>query len=233
MDKQQTAMTYAAFAAGGIAVGFALGRLLKTPCNQSEDQTAQSCNTVDPKPGLKVLMEAIRFSAEKHKDQRRKNPEQHPYINHPIRVARLLAVDAGIDDVDVIVGALLHDTVEDTETSLEEIEAIFGPDVAKIVDEVSDDKSLPKAKRKQLQIDHAPFASPGAKLIKLADKLDNLTELLVITPAGWQPERVLQYFDWSEKVIAGLRGTNALIEEKLDAVIAKRAEAAETAKGPA
>lgn len=231
MNKQQTAIAYAAFAAGGIAIGFALSRLLKTLFNQPERHIAQSGNAVDQKPDLRILMEAMRFSAEKHRDQRRKNPKQHPYINHPIRVARLLAVDAGIEDTDVIVAALLHDTVEDTETSLEEVEALFGPSVAKIVDEVSDDKSLPKEKRKQLQIDHAPFVSPKAKLVKLADKLDNLTELLVIIPVGWQPERVLQYFDWSEKVIAGLRGTDALLERKLDAVLARRAEAAQLAKG--
>lgn len=211
-------------------MGFAFSRLLKSPLNQTGGRTTQSCNDAISESDLAVLMEAMCFSSEKHKEQRRKNPKQHPYINHPIRVARLLAVDAGIKDISVIIGALLHDTVEDTETTLEEIEALFGPDVAKIVKEVSDDKTLPKETRKQLQIEHAPFVSSHAKLVKLADKLDNLTDLLAITPTGWQPERVLQYFSWSEKVIAGLRGTNAPLEDKLDDVLARRAEAAERAK---
>lgn len=227
MNVHQTAFAYAAFAAGGLVAGLTLGRLL-----QSLRSNATIAKPHCTKSEVQVLMDAVQFSSEKHKDQRRKNTLQHPYINHPIRVARLLAVDAAVSDINVIVSALLHDTVEDTDTSIDEINKYFGPVVARIVGEVSDDKSLPKQARKQMQIDHAPNASVQAKLVKLADKLDNLTDLSQVTPVGWQPERVLEYFSWSEKVIAGLRGTNAVLETRLDQVLAKREAAAVLATTP-
>lgn len=232
-----------AFAVGGTIVGFLFASLLRRrrrmyerrlasqmQVDFSDDETGAGLMGEDAKSGLSLLMEAIHFSSEKHKDQRRKNPEQHPYINHPIRVARLLASEAGIRDLNVIIAALLHDTVEDTDTTLEEIHTLFGPQVAQIIDEVTDDKSLPKAVRKQMQIDHAPKVCRQAKLVKLADKLDNLLDLLSITPIGWPPERVLQYFAWSEKVIDGLRGTNVFLEQKLDTVLSQRDEAASVAE---
>lgn len=175
-----------------------------------------------------LVIKAMDYSAEKHKDQRRKNQSKHPYINHPVRVASRL-IDAKVNDVSTLVAALLHDTIEDTDATKDEIENLFGAQIASIVDEVSDDKTLPKEVRKQLQITHAPSISNQAKAVKLADKLDNLTELLEKTPIGWGPERVEQYFDWAKAVVDGLRGVNPVLEHELDEVFIKKAEAARKA----
>ncbi|XP_053721367.1 guanosine-3',5'-bis(diphosphate) 3'-pyrophosphohydrolase MESH1 [Synchiropus splendidus] len=161
-----------------------------------------------------LLLEAVNFAAEKHRNQRRKDPEATPYVNHPIGVALILS-SAGITDIEVLQAALLHDTVEDTDTTLAEIEAKFGPVVAGIVQEVTDDKSLPKQERKRLQVEHAPHCSHQAKLVKLADKLYNLRDLNRSTPVGWTAERVHEYFVWAWEVVKGLRGTNPVLEEKL------------------
>ncbi|XP_069136125.1 guanosine-3',5'-bis(diphosphate) 3'-pyrophosphohydrolase MESH1-like [Argopecten irradians] len=168
------------------------------------------------------LMQCVDFAAIKHKDQRRKDKEGTPYINHPIGVAKILTEEAGITDLAVIQAALLHDTVEDTETSFDEIDQHFGAEVCGIVKEVTDDKTLPKLERKQEQINHAPHASYKAKLVKLADKLYNLRDLRRCTPRGWTEERVQEYFVWSSKVVAGLRGTNNNMENSLDDLLKER-----------
>ena len=121
----------------------------------------------------------------------------------------------------MVIGALLHDTVEDTETSLEEVEAVFGRAVRDIVDQVTDDKDKEKAERKRLQIVHSPHISAQAKLVKLADKLYNLRDLERASPLGWTLERKQEYFLWSAKVVLGCRGVNAAIEEQLDLVLAR------------
>ncbi|KAI8910956.1 guanosine-3',5'-bis 3'-pyrophosphohydrolase MESH1-like protein [Gorgonomyces haynaldii] len=162
-----------------------------------------------------ILLKSINFSAEKHKNQRRKSKEQTPYINHPIGVAHILMFEGDIQDTNTLVGAVLHDTVEDTDTTLDEITALFGSQVAKIVSEVTDDKSLPKLERKRLQIEHAPHISKEAKLVKLADKIYNLRDLLVSVPVGWEQQRVDEYFAWAKQVTDGLRGVNP----KLDAIL--------------
>uniref|UniRef100_A0A8C4T0R4 Guanosine-3',5'-bis(diphosphate) 3'-pyrophosphohydrolase MESH1 n=1 Tax=Erpetoichthys calabaricus TaxID=27687 RepID=A0A8C4T0R4_ERPCA len=131
-----------------------------------------------------LLLEAVHFAAEKHKSQRRKDAEATPYINHPIGVARILAYEGGITDIAILQAALLHDTVEDTETSIDELDGKFGATVARIVQEVTDDKMLPKQERKQQQILKAPLCSHQAKLVKLADKLYNLRDLNRSTPVG-------------------------------------------------
>ncbi|XP_059534169.1 guanosine-3',5'-bis(diphosphate) 3'-pyrophosphohydrolase MESH1 isoform X1 [Myotis daubentonii] len=128
------------------------------------------------------LLEAADFAAHKHRRQRRLDPEGTPYINHPIGVARILTHEAGITDIAVLQAALLHDTVEDTDTTLDELELHFGAQVRRLVEEVTDDKTLPKLERKRLQVEHAPHSSPGAKLVKLADKLYNLRDLNRCTP---------------------------------------------------
>ncbi|XP_061520263.1 guanosine-3',5'-bis(diphosphate) 3'-pyrophosphohydrolase MESH1 isoform X4 [Phycodurus eques] len=130
------------------------------------------------------LLETVNFAAEKHRNQRRKDAEKTPYINHPIGVARILSHEAGITDIVVLQAALLHDTLEDTDTKPEELETKFGQIVAGIVQEVTDVKSLPKAERKRLQVEHAPHCSHQAKLVKLADKLYNLRDLNRCTPVG-------------------------------------------------
>lgn len=234
MDNIQVrpAFVAAASAATGIALGFVVSRVIQSLSSKETRHSASKCHLEDL-PDAAVLLEAASFSAEKHQDQRRKNAKQQPYICHPIRVARRLAVDGSVTDVNVLVAALLHDTVEDTDTTLEEIEALFGATVANIVDEVSDDKTLPKDERKRQQIEHAPCISPEAKLVKLGDKLDNLTDLLTETPLGWRAERVAQYFEWAEKVIQGLRGTNDTLEDNLDRVLGQKHKAVEAATGSA
>lgn len=162
------------------------------------------------------LLEAIRFAAEKHRNQRRKDSERSPYINHPIEVAHLLWEIGGVRDVEVLLAAVLHDTVEDTETRPEEISERFGKQVLSFVMEVTDDKSLPKGERKRLQIVNAPHKSYGAKLIKLADKACNVRNLVTMPPKNWSMKRRQEYLLWGEKVVAGLRGTNAALEEYYD-----------------
>ena len=164
---------------------------------------------------LQRVIEAARFAADRHRRLRRKDVDATPYINHPLTVASILT-DAGIDDPDVIIAALLHDTVEDTETSLEEIVERFGERVASMVAEVTDDKSLLKAERKRLQISNAVKKSHGAKLVKLADKISNLRDLLSAPPADWSAERKLEYFHWAKHVVSGLRGSNAQLELAFD-----------------
>ncbi|XP_019571662.1 guanosine-3',5'-bis(diphosphate) 3'-pyrophosphohydrolase MESH1 isoform X1 [Rhinolophus sinicus] len=136
------------------------------------------------------LLEAADFAARKHRRQRRMDPEGTPYINHPIGVARILTHEAGITDVVVLQAALLHDTVEDTDTTLDEVEQYFGAQVRRLVEEVTDDKTLPKMERKRLQVEQAPHSSPGAKLVKLADKLYNLRDLNRCTPEGLLPTKL-------------------------------------------
>jgi len=170
---------------------------------------------------ISIIVKCTNFAAEKHKNQRRKNSEKIPYINHPIGVAYILTHEAKITDAEVIQAALLHDTVEDTDTTFEEIEREFGENVRNIVDEVTDDKSLPKAERKRLQIVHAKDSTYQAKLVKLADKLYNLRDLQAIAPDGWSQERCLEYFKWSKQVVDNLRGTNEQLEASLDAIFDK------------
>jgi len=162
------------------------------------------------------LLNAIRFSAGKHRNQRRRDSVKSPYINHPIDVVQLLWEVGGIRDEDILIAAILHDTIEDTNTSPEEIQDTFGEKVLSLVLEVTDDKRLPKAERKRLQIETASQKSHGAKLIKLADKCSNVRDLLVLPPENWSLERRQEYLLWSEKVVAGLRGANAALEEYFD-----------------
>lgn len=137
-------------------------------------------------------------------------------------VAHILTDLGKVTDLAVIQAALLHDTVEDTDTTLDEIKEHFGDEVARIVDEVTDDKSLPKMERKRLQIEHAPHASHKAKLVKLADKLYNLRDLQRATPTGWSNERIQEYFVFAYNVVAGLRGVNTPIERELDILFKER-----------
>ncbi|XP_002740112.1 guanosine-3',5'-bis(diphosphate) 3'-pyrophosphohydrolase MESH1-like [Saccoglossus kowalevskii] len=171
---------------------------------------------------LQALVECMHFAAIKHTDQRRKDPMKTPYINHPIGVARILSKEAGIKNLHILQAALLHDTVEDTDTSFDEIEKQFGAEVRHIVAEVTDDKSLPKMERKRKQIEHAPHISREAKLVKLADKLYNLRDLKRVAPESWTPERVQDYFHWAAKVVAGLRGTNKTMEDSLDKIFKEK-----------
>jgi len=171
------------------------------------------------------LLAAIHFAALRHSTQRRKDAAESPYINHPIAVAELLARVGGIHDLAILQSAILHDTVEDTETTALEIEELFGAVVRGIVLEVTDDKSLPKAERKRLQIEHAPHLSSAAQQVKLADKICNIGALDVNNPVGWPLERKREYLEWGLRVVAGLRGCNAPLEREFDSVVAQRREA--------
>ena len=167
---------------------------------------------------------AISFAAEKHRSQRRKDIEASPYINHPIALANVLANEGGVTDVVVLSAAVLHDTIEDTNTTAEELTAIFGAKITATVLDVTDDKSLDKHDRKQRQIEHAPHISKEAKLVKLADKICNLRDILAAPPADWSPERKQGYFDWAAKVVAGVRGVHPELEAVFDGLLARHAE---------
>lgn len=171
---------------------------------------------------LELLLKALTFAAHKHKDQRRRDVDASPYINHPISLADILCNEAKITDIETICGALLHDTVEDTETTAEELENVFGKAICGIVMEVTDDGTLTKAARKQAQIDHAAHISDKAKLVKLADKISNLRDVLNNAPADWSLERRQAYFDWALKVIDQIRGAHAGLEAIFDEVYSKR-----------
>ncbi|MBV8823617.1 MAG: bifunctional (p)ppGpp synthetase/guanosine-3',5'-bis(diphosphate) 3'-pyrophosphohydrolase [Hyphomicrobiales bacterium] len=140
-------------------------------------------------------------------------------MNHLLEVAALLAEATGGSDAPLIAAALLHDTLEDTETEYEELDARFGPDIVALVAAVTDDKSLPKAERKRRQIESAPKASPRARLLKIADKTSNVRALAVSPPSNWDVARVADYIDWAEKVVAGCRGLNATLERAFDAAV--------------
>ncbi|XP_012225429.2 guanosine-3',5'-bis(diphosphate) 3'-pyrophosphohydrolase MESH1 [Linepithema humile] len=169
---------------------------------------------------LSLIIRCVNFAAEKHRNQRRKDVDQTPYINHPLGVANILIQEGKIFEPVVILAAILHDTVEDTNTTFAEIEKEFGHEVCQVVQEVTDDKSLPKAERKRLQVEHAFHISREAKLVKLADKLYNLRDLEKSTPIGWTSERVKEYFKWAKAVIDGCRNTNANLERELDVLFA-------------
>lgn len=179
---------------------------------------------------LKTLTQAISFAAEKHGDQKRKGADGEPYINHPLEVLNLLTTVGGVEDFDVLIAAVLHDTIEDTKTTAEEIERLFGAKVRRMVLELTDDKSLPKAERKRLQIEHAPHISRGAQQIKLCDKISNVGDILENPPDGWSDKRRREYVEWGERVVDGLRGANARLEKRFDELIAKAAAHFEEAR---
>jgi guanosine-3',5'-bis(diphosphate) 3'-pyrophosphohydrolase len=171
-------------------------------------------------PDVTVIFAALRFAALKHKDQRRKDSKT-PYINHPIEVAELLLRVGQETETETVVAALLHDTIEDTNTTAEEIQALFGEKVAGIVKECTDDKSLPKEVRKELQVEHAPHKSPQAKKIKLADKISNVKDIMFTPPPDWSLQRKVDYLNWSERVVEGLRGGSPGLETLYDNVLAE------------
>jgi guanosine-3',5'-bis(diphosphate) 3'-pyrophosphohydrolase len=171
---------------------------------------------------LAIILTALEFSSNKHRDLRRKDQVLSPYINHPITLANVLCNEGKIDDPKVICAALLHDTIEDTETTAEELEIFFGKKITKLVLEVTDDKSLPKADRKLAQIEHAKHASKKAKLVKLVDKICNLRDILFSSPADWPLKRKQEYFDWAKAVIDEMRGTNKNLEKIFDELYAAK-----------
>jgi len=175
-------------------------------------------------PGASVeaqLLAAAVFSAERHRDQRRKGVRETPYINHPLEVSERIVRVGGVHDVEVLVAAILHDTIEDTETTAEEIERQFGPAVAHLVLEVTDDRSLTWMERKRLEIEHAPHLSPRAKLIKLSDKISNIADTESNPPSAWSRQRQREYLDFAERIALGCRGANAALDAEFTRVLAR------------
>jgi GTP diphosphokinase / guanosine-3',5'-bis(diphosphate) 3'-diphosphatase len=170
--------------------------------------------TEDSIEDVGLLLKVIYYAAEKHVDQRRKNEKESPYINHPIKVAKVIWEDGCVRDMDVIAAALLHDTIEDTGVREEELAELFSPKIASIVKEVTDDKDLDKQIRKQKQIEHAPHLSFQAKQVKLGDKICNVEDIQNNPPAKWTDTRREEYLDWACQVVNGLRGANPLLEAR-------------------
>ena len=166
------------------------------------------------------LLDAALFAAQRHRDQRRKDAEATPYINHPLSVPRLLAVEGAVTDVDVLMAALLHDTIEDTETTADELRERFGERVASIVLEVTDDKGLPKSRRKELQVEHAHQKTAEGALVKIADKTCNLRDVANSPPAGWPIERRQEYFDWAMAVVEHLPAVPQQLSDEFSAAYA-------------
>jgi len=166
---------------------------------------------------IQRIARAYDFAARKHAAQRRKGINAEPYVNHLTEVADLLAEATSGADADLVIAGILHDTLEDTDTEREHLVQHFGETVAALVAEVTDNKALPKAERKRLQIEHAAHASDRAKMIKLADKTSNLRSLASSPPADWAYERIIEYLDWAHAVVAGCRGINRELEAHFDA----------------
>jgi len=171
-----------------------------------------------------LILKAAHFAAKKHRDQRRKDEDASPYINHPISVAKIISEIGNVEDPEVLAAALLHDTIEDTETTIDELIDNFGERVCSLVQEVTDDKTLPRLQRKQRQIDHANEISEGAVLIKLGDKISNVTDIANIPPTNWDRNRRLEYFDWAEKVINNCPKVNEKLENHFKDSIQKGRE---------
>lgn len=161
------------------------------------------------------ILAAAQYAAEKHASQKRKGEAGEPYINHVIEVAHLVS-NVVPDDANVVIAALLHDVLEDTEVTAAEMRRQFGQDVTNLVMEMTDDKSLPKKERKRLQVEHAPSMSVRAQIIKLADKISNLQSILVSPPAKWDYERKKQYFDWGKQVVEALSSPNPILKAEFE-----------------
>lgn len=173
-----------------------------------------------PEQGEEIafLMNAAKFAAAKHRNQKRKD-EKTPYINHPLEVAEMLARVAHVTDPSVLAAALLHDTIEDTATSVDEIRTAFGDRVLSLVQECTDDKSLQKSERKRLQVINAPHKSDDAKLIKIADKISNIRDIVELPPANWSWERKSDYLDWAQQVFEGLRGVSYELDQLFESAM--------------
>lgn len=165
---------------------------------------------------VRRILAAAGFAAEKHAQQKRKGAAGEPYFNHLLEVAELVAASSDRLDVELLMAAFLHDTVEDTGVTSQELQQRFGNNVAGLVAEVTDDKSLPKEIRKQLQVQNAPKKSERAQTLKLADKISNLRSILASPPAGWSHERKQQYFEWARQVVSGFATPNPFLKAQFD-----------------
>jgi len=167
---------------------------------------------------MQLLLKSVDFAARAHRDQRRKGPAEEPYINHPIEVSRLIVECEPHTDETILCAAILHDVIEDCGATRDEIAACFNDAIADIVLEVSDDKALPRDDRKAKQVENAPNLTPGAKLVRLADKVANVGAMLTDTPIGWDEKQILAYVDWAEAVIAPCREVSDGLSARFDAI---------------
>jgi (p)ppGpp synthase/HD superfamily hydrolase len=163
-----------------------------------------------------TVLKAADAAARWHVHQRRKGAAKEPYINHLLEVATLVAEATDGKDPNLVIAALLHDAIEDCEVPRKLIRETFGADVAKLVAEVTDDKTLEKSERKKRQVETAHKKSTRAKMLKLADKTSNLRALVSSPAPDWSVRRRIEYIDWARKVVNGLRGTNALLEKQFE-----------------
>lgn len=167
------------------------------------------------------LLAALAFAAEKHRDQRRKGFDRPPFINHAIEVADILARLGGVDDTVTLQAGVLHDTLEDTSTTGEEIERHFGPEVRAVVEEVTDDTALTRAERRAAQEKGASGLSERARLVRIADKIANVGSVGRTPPQEWSPERRREYLEWTRRVVEGCRGCSPQLDRLYDACLAE------------
>lgn len=165
-----------------------------------------------------LLTQAYFFAAVKHKKQRRKGVEGIPYINHPIEVANLLAKTVGSEDLSLLLAAVLHDTLEDTKTSYAELASIFGEEVASVVRELTDDKSISKILRRKKQLESASKLTERARLIRIADKRCNILDMLQ-TRLEWTRKQKIEYMFWAQQVVFKCRGLNSNLDHEFDNAI--------------
>jgi (p)ppGpp synthase/HD superfamily hydrolase len=168
------------------------------------------------KPGLCMVSEAAELAARQHSGMQRKGRSGEPYINHLAEVASLLAQATEGRDAELVAAGWLHDTIEDTGLTHDQLVAQFGNRVASLVSEVTDDMSLPKDERRRRQIEEAPKKSPAAKLIKIADKISNIRARIVDDPSAADRAELADYVEWAEKVVAGCRGGNPILDRWFD-----------------
>ena len=179
-----------------------------------------SHNESIPAAPVQRILAAAMFAAEKHAAQKRKGAAAEPYVNHLIEVAQLIASSSEQLDANLVMAGFLHDTIEDTGTTAEELEQAFGSDIAALVVELTDDKSLPKEVRKELQVEEAPHKSVRAQVIKLADKISNLRSLLTSPPSNWNMQRKREYFAWAQRVVNALSAPNPILKAEFDRTFA-------------
>ena len=171
-------------------------------------------------PPLRMVSEAAELAARRHNGMARKGRGSEPYINHLAEVANLLSAATDGADAELVAAGWLHDTIEDTETTREELAERFSDRVASLVVECTDDMSLPKAERRRRQVADGPHKSPGAKLIKIADKISNIGARVHSDPSRAERDDLIDYADWAEQVVSGCRGGNAWLDQKFDQTIA-------------
>ncbi len=174
---------------------------------------------MNPTNQLAAVLSAALYAAEKHVNQRRKGQASEPYVNHLIEVAQMVADANPEPDLNLVIAALLHDVVEDAGVTKQELATRFGGDVAELVAEVTDDKSLPKKERKRLQVENAPKKSVRAQVIKLADKISNVIALIRSPPADWDQQRRTDYIDWATQVVSGLSAPNPALKQKFEGLV--------------